>query len=157
MSIVELSICQKMVAYFWWRCAWGTHPFPSRTRWLRPKRPMVLHWRRCGRVGGRQIYKSLLVIRDLNDFKFLMTGKQSIKYDAKLKNLQFFRSWHYMPIHEKRYMLMKVNFQRNIFSMCSHLYVPWKLHIRNDDKIKYLIKTSEVIVINRVIITNTIE
>ena len=21
---------------------------------LRPERPMVLHWRRCGRVGGRQ-------------------------------------------------------------------------------------------------------
>ena len=30
--------------------------------------------------------------------------------------------------------------------------VPWKLHIRNDDKIKYLIKTSEVIVINRVML-----
>ena len=26
----------------------GKHPFPSRTRRLRPKRPMVLHWRRCG-------------------------------------------------------------------------------------------------------------
>ena len=38
----------------WWRCAWGTHPFPSRTRRLRPERPMVLHWRRCGRVGGCQ-------------------------------------------------------------------------------------------------------
>ena len=40
---------------FWWRCAYGSHPFPSRTRWLRHKRPMVLHWRRCGRVGGCQI------------------------------------------------------------------------------------------------------
>ena len=37
---------------FWWRCAWGTHPFSSRTRWLRPKRPMVLYWRRYGRAGG---------------------------------------------------------------------------------------------------------
>ena len=37
------------------RCAWGTHPFPSRTRRLRPKRPMVLHWRRCGRAGGCRI------------------------------------------------------------------------------------------------------
>ena len=35
----------------------GTHPFPSRTRRLRPNRPMVLHWRRCGRAGGRQIKK----------------------------------------------------------------------------------------------------
>ena len=43
--------------YFWWRCAWGKHPFPSRTRRLRPRRPMVLHWRRCGRAGGRQIKK----------------------------------------------------------------------------------------------------
>ena len=42
------------VLLFWCRCAWGTHPFPSRTRRLRPKRPMVLHWRRCGRAGGRQ-------------------------------------------------------------------------------------------------------
>ena len=41
--------------HFWWRCAYGTHPFSSRTRWLRRKRPMVLHWRRCGRVGGCQI------------------------------------------------------------------------------------------------------
>ena len=33
----------------------GTHPFPSRTRWLRPWRPMVLCWRRHGRAGGCQI------------------------------------------------------------------------------------------------------
>ena len=45
---------QKITEDFWWRCAQGTHPFPSRTRWLRPKRPMVLHWRRCGRAGGCQ-------------------------------------------------------------------------------------------------------
>ena len=42
---------------FWCRCALGKHPFPSRTRRLRPGRPMVLHWRRCGRAGGRQIKK----------------------------------------------------------------------------------------------------
>ena len=41
---------------FWWRCARGTHPFPSRTRWLRPGRPMVLCWRRHGRAGGCQIH-----------------------------------------------------------------------------------------------------
>ena len=35
----------------------SSHPFPSRTRRLRPNRPMVLHWRRCGRAGGRQIKK----------------------------------------------------------------------------------------------------
>ena len=27
-------------------------PYPSRTRWLRPERPMVLCWRRHGRAGG---------------------------------------------------------------------------------------------------------
>ncbi len=45
---------QKRTKCFWWRCAEGKLPYPSRTRWLRPERPMVLHWRRCGRVGGRQ-------------------------------------------------------------------------------------------------------
>ena len=40
---------------FWWRCAYGRHPYPSRTRRLRRKRPMVLCWRRHGRVGGCQI------------------------------------------------------------------------------------------------------
>ena len=34
------------------RCAQGKHPYPSRTRRLSPERPMVLHWRRCGRAGG---------------------------------------------------------------------------------------------------------
>ena len=44
---------------FRWRCAQGKHPFPSRTRRLRLKRPMVLHWRRCGRAGGCQIKMGL--------------------------------------------------------------------------------------------------
>ena len=36
------------------RCVRGKHPFPSRTRRLRPGRPMVLRWRRRGRAGGRR-------------------------------------------------------------------------------------------------------
>ncbi len=48
----------KITENCWWRCAQGKHPYPSRTRWLRPGRPMVLHWRRCGRVGGCQILKN---------------------------------------------------------------------------------------------------
>ena len=40
---------------FWWRCVRGKHPFPSRTRWLRPGRPKILHWGRCGKIGGCQI------------------------------------------------------------------------------------------------------
>ena len=46
----------KQLENFWWRCAYGTHPFPSRTRRLRHKRPMVLCWRRYGRAGGCQIH-----------------------------------------------------------------------------------------------------
>ena len=71
---------------FWCRCGWGTHPFPSRTRRLRPNRPMVLHWRRCGRAGGRQIKKEKLNLPVMRDFKwswkkhlrFLMTDKRSV-------------------------------------------------------------------------------
>ena len=46
----------KHTQSFWWRCARGTHPFSSRTRRLRPGRPMVLCRRRHGRAGGRQIF-----------------------------------------------------------------------------------------------------
>ena len=52
------SACALATEYrnFWWRCGQGKHPFPSRTRRLRPNRPMVLHWRRCGRAGGCWIH-----------------------------------------------------------------------------------------------------
>src|SRR5260370_27150322 len=33
----------------------GFHPFPSRTRKLRPAGPIVLHAKVCGRVGRRRI------------------------------------------------------------------------------------------------------
>ena len=49
---------RKLKKNFRWRCVWGTHPFPSRTRWLRPRRPMVLYWRRYGRAGGCRIPQS---------------------------------------------------------------------------------------------------
>ena len=52
-----------MTGYLWWRCAYGKHPFSSRTRWLRRKRPMVLCWRRYGRAGGCQIHLADLVKR----------------------------------------------------------------------------------------------
>ena len=41
---------------FRWRCVLGAHPYPSRTRWLRPKRPMILGWRRPGKAGGCRIF-----------------------------------------------------------------------------------------------------
>ena len=34
----------------------GKHPVPSRTRKLSLSAPMVLQWRRCGRVGRRRTY-----------------------------------------------------------------------------------------------------
>ena len=49
----------ERITGFWCRCVQGKHPYPSRTRRLRPERPMVLHWRRCGRAGGRQIKKRI--------------------------------------------------------------------------------------------------
>ena len=51
----RIAMQEKKILHFRWRCAWGTHPFSSRTRWLRPKRPMVLCWRRHGRAGGCRI------------------------------------------------------------------------------------------------------
>ena len=53
----DSNVLNPVTRIFWWRCACGRHPFPYRTRWLRRRRPMVLHWRRCGRAGGRQIKK----------------------------------------------------------------------------------------------------
>ena len=38
----------------------GKHPVPSRTRKLRLFAPMVLHWRRCGRVGHRRFLIGIL-------------------------------------------------------------------------------------------------
>ena len=35
-----------------WRCAYGKHPYPSRTRWLRRKRPRILCRGRHGKAGG---------------------------------------------------------------------------------------------------------
>ena len=55
----ELVLNEVKKVFFWWRCAYGTHPFSSRTRWLRPKRPMILYWRRYGKAGGCRIYGGL--------------------------------------------------------------------------------------------------
>src|SRR5699024_5614563 len=49
---VELSKKKVDNETFRWRCASGKHPYPSRTRRLRLKRPMILCWRRHGKAGG---------------------------------------------------------------------------------------------------------
>ena len=54
MKVIPLLSNQVLIT-IWWRCAFGTHPFPYRTRWLRLKRPMILCWRRHGKAGGCQI------------------------------------------------------------------------------------------------------
>ena len=62
----------KQLEIFRWRCAHGKHPFPSRTRRLRRRRPMVLCWRRHGRVGGCRIH--------FKDFRNDLRGKNFSSY-----------------------------------------------------------------------------
>ena len=50
-----IGFSKREIKSFRWRCVQGKHPSTSRTRWLRPVRPRVLHWRRCGRLGGCRI------------------------------------------------------------------------------------------------------
>ena len=62
--------CYEVTDNFRWRCGQGTHPYPSRTRRLRPGRPMVLCWRRHGRVGGcRNSPKNKMQRCDINDIQ----------------------------------------------------------------------------------------
>ena len=69
------------------RCAWGKHPSTSRTRWLRPRRPMILYWRRYGKAGGCRIFKkSLPMIWDQKSFWFQLVGKQPKKFEAQATN-----------------------------------------------------------------------
>ena len=62
---------QLITRNFRWRCVQGTHPFPSRTRWLRPVRPMVLCWRRYGRIGGCRIKKEIISAMIFNNRCFI--------------------------------------------------------------------------------------
>ena len=48
-----LFACRGRHERFRWRCAWGSYPYPSRTRWSSRRRPMVLRPER-GRAGGRR-------------------------------------------------------------------------------------------------------
>ena len=82
-SYCACGLCSLSTLLFWCRCGWGKHPFPSRTRRLRPNRPMVLHWRRCGRAGGRQIKKEKAGLAWWN------------------------RCWFYQWFKKKRYFLFK--------------------------------------------------
>ena len=53
--VAQPTRCAARANGLWVILAWGSHPFPSRTRKLSPTAPMVLHARVCGRVGRRPI------------------------------------------------------------------------------------------------------
>ena len=55
-ATVQIALT-KASRNFRWRCVLGKHPYPSRTRRLRPGRPKVLYWQRYGRIGGCRIKK----------------------------------------------------------------------------------------------------
>lgn len=56
-----LDSLSKIEKVFLVAMAEGSHPFPSRTRKLSPLAPMVLPWRRGGRVGNCQVLFEPLV------------------------------------------------------------------------------------------------
>ena len=127
--------------YFWWRCGQGTHPFPSRTRWLRPDRPMVLHWRRCGRAGGRQTIKILIRLPKANEFRFLGRSLNEEKRTSIWKK-KWIDLYQWSEIKKDFWFLMTDKHQ-------SELYLENCIQRNIDDKIKkYLIKTSEVMLTN---------
>ena len=64
----------------------GRHPFPSRTRWLRPVRPMVPGWRRPGRAGGRQHYGG---VAQLGEHLPCKQGVMSSNLTISIKNSDF--------------------------------------------------------------------
>ena len=91
------------VQEFWCRCAYGTHPFPSRTRWLRHKRPMVLCWRRHGRAGGCHI---IWII---------------VQWSEYINNSIVCESSGSIPLESTR---QQISSEDDCWQ-----YVPWKLHI----------------------------
>ncbi len=54
----------------------GDTPVPIPNTTVKTKRPMVLHWRRCGRAGGRQIKK------EKNRLGNLMKMKQALESES---------------------------------------------------------------------------
>ena len=75
---MSLFICQACRKNFRWQCVWGSHPFPSRTRRLSPRRPKVLRWRRRGRPGGcRSPYEQAWqdAVRNSESRGFLVVGE----------------------------------------------------------------------------------
>ena len=105
---------------FWWRCVRGTHPFPSRTRWLRPGRPMVLYWRRYGRVGGCQIYGGIAQLGEH------LPCKQGVRSSNLLISISFKR---------KDYEVLccgGIKFQYLLWNDCTLKTTHWQ-------KLKYLV------------------
>ena len=91
----EILYSRSITQYFWWRCGQGTHPFPSRTRRLRPERPMVLCWRRHGRVGGRRIKKEKITGSVICDKK--QTERNTSYYIWLIQKIQKDRDQSMVP------------------------------------------------------------
>ena len=83
---------QNLAQNFRWRCVQGKHPSTSRTRWLRPVRPRVLHWRRCGRLGGCRIkfHRVTSVITYLDNFTLIKIIKETY-VDLIVTDIRFYR------------------------------------------------------------------
>ena len=128
----------------WCRCACGTHPFPFRTRWLRHRRPMVLCWRRHGRVGGCQLYGGIAQLgerlpckQEVTSSNLVISTKAFLKaqtMDGTIHKL----AWMYRGGALMAFSKCPWTRKSKIFECHESLekalqyHVPWKLHIEND-------------------------
>ena len=147
---------------FWWRCGQGSHPYTSRTRWLRPDRPMVLYWRRYGRVGGCQIfwgYSSVgrapalqagghefesrylhLTAKVVKWMKSCKATRMSKSFKVKLrsnKNKLIIRLRSCEAIRMTESFNWEVAKQLRIGDYVTNL-VPWKLHTKKQNETRHL-------------------
>ena len=68
----------------WWRCVYGKHPYPCRTRRLSHRRPMILGGGLPGKVGGCQ----LLNLRLKNLVLTLITRTERMRTAWYKKNVR---------------------------------------------------------------------
>ena len=79
----------------------GKHPFPFRTRQLSLAAPMVLHRRRCGRVGRRRDPAGpRWVHAHRGPFSFRRTGGLSASRASEVEGFGFASRWLQQPVTE---------------------------------------------------------
>ena len=114
------------------RCAYGKHPFPSRTRRLRRRRPMVLCWRRHGRAGGCRDYKKSLeksVLDRTDTFEWAERKAKSVMERSEKSVLTWVSRamlFHITGFYQWSECSSDWVF-RWLINFSQH--VPWKLHI----------------------------